>query len=521
MYIPLTEPGNDYSPCGVWGCGFHGFCDINNTCTCRDGWSGASCHIPPLGAIDSRLGDATCGNWGVNGKLTLNMPGYVPYCECFGGMTGTHCEVECRADSDCGTGSCDTHIGRCRCDTRCYSDSDCDLGKCITTGLGIGKCDGGWSGLRCAHALADSCNSDADCSGGGTCVDQRCVCDANRWGLRCEDTRATEGMPCNMTSDCAVDTCVAGRCSSSGVACENDTECAITCDSGVCRRRADPAVLSSDSIEKKITDVLTQLLTVEGVAQFAAEEGLEELIDKVRSLLVTSTSKIGRHLITQTVQQIALRRAREVPNVVAVKAGLKQSVGVAVKQSARNIFTKMSAKLGSKTLRTGFGILYFAIQVLGVVLDIDDAAGFNTQVPQGSVDVYMRKMLALFNNIPEVRELGIRFPREYLPQYTFEWQLAAGNEVMQERQLDLTLQYLDALVINSNGERIQAPWKAAPTTSSTSIDRNPALWSLAGKNDTVYVGLKRWWWLILVLAAVVVLTIGLGCGLMVRRRRVK
>lgn len=528
MHVPISQPGDDQSPCGKWGCGQHGVCDINNTCTCDPGWSGSSCHIAPAGMVNPALGDVTCGNWGVYGVMTLNMPGFEPYCECFFGMKGAHCELECTSNADCGTGTCDTSVGRCQCSTRCYSDADCPLGTCVKTGVSVGACSSGWTGIKCGTALSSSCTTDADCSGGGLCVNGACVCDENRTGLRCENSRATTGMPCNVTSDCATDVCVNGTCAMAGTACEENAECAPLCEAGACRPVGMPPEISDIDLKQRIEDLLEQLATPEGLAQLMAEEAIEEVVGKVQLVALSSLSKAGRVLIKSAAKKIATRHGSAVPQGLVVKAGVKQLTASATKTKLHAMFQAALAKVKNLKNWGGkiFGVLYFAIQVVGMVLDIDDAAGFNAQVPQGGVDMYMRKMLALINNLPELREAGVHFPREYLPRHTFEWDLATLNEVTQDRHLELSMAYLNKLVLNSNGERIQAAWHEAPEsaratvrdTQKTTMTHKPALWALAGKNQQVYNALNRWWWLILVLACVVILTIGLGCGLSARSK---
>ena len=521
---------------------------MNNTCTCLNGWSGSSCHIPPGATVESDQGDSACGNWGVYGSMTLGASGYTPTCECNFGMKGERCELECTQSADCGQGSCDTSVGRCVCATRCYSDADCPWNtSCDISRL---QCNNGWTGVKCGSALSSSCSADNECGvnggkgEGGSCVDGACVCEKGFTGLRCEVPLVEEGESCDVTSDCASwdDICVSrekdedrgcypeceteftGRaCGVSGEACEADVECRTVCERGVCAGYDAPPDMSELELDEKLKEVLDGMLTPDGLSQL----GAEELVDKTDGFLLWVASKGWKRMIKR---YLTYKSATRIAPVGAVGSAATGSALPGILKSLSNAQARAAiraAKLKLAKLGTKANILLFVLTVVSMVLDIDDAAGYNAQVPQGGVDLTMLKILQAFNNFPEIQEAGVHFPREYLPEMTVEWGRERGNEVLMDRTLDLTLDYLDRLVLNSNGERIIAAWPEVDTARSepepaaaaaVAAREGSVLWKLAGKNAEVYTQLTRWWWMVAVLGAVILLTLGLGLGLGLRKK---
>ena len=553
-YTPIAQPRDDFSPCGMWGCGNHGVCK-NNVCACEDGWMGANCHIPPFGQVPGHRGDAGCGNWGVFGTMTLGQSGYVPTCECAHGMKGDRCEVECTEDGDCGHGTCDTTVGRCVCSRRCYNDVDCPgSGTCNLDTL---QCNSGWTGVKCTHALDASCSDDDDCgvSGGfgegGSCVGDVCVCDPDYVGLRCERKLSSLQVPCNVSEDCAGrnDVCViraspgdrpchpdcktefTGKaCGLTGEACEEDYYCQVMCREGVCATPETPPEMSDVELGEKLEAILDQILTPEGIAQLVVEESIEELLSAA-PVAAKLAAKGGRRMVAAAARRAALRSTRVAAQGAVTRAVATNAASMAIKSTAtattRAAISKAMAKMAASG-STVVGWLYFALQVVGLVLDIDDAAGFGAQVPQGGVDMYLKKMVVAINDLPELHDVGVQFPREYLPQDTLEWGAAVLGEVREDQRINLMLDYIDRLAINSNGERIVTTWEDPARRAATVDDieesgvaRNATLWTLAGKNAQVYAALSRWWWLLLVLTVTVALTVGLGVGLSARRGKVR
>jgi len=179
-----------------------------------------------------------------------------------------------------------------------------------------------------------------------------------------------------------------------------------------------------------------------------------------------------------------------------------------------------AVKMGKVLSNWKTGVLFFALQAVGQVLDVDDAAGFSAQLPQDGVDLYMKKMLKAINEMDELRDAGVQFPREYLPQNTITYRSKMYGEVAEDRKTDLMLDYIDRLDVNSNGETIIRDWtpSAVPREEGEEPSKS-VLWNLSGKDEKAYATLSKWWWLILISFVVVVLALGLGVGLSARKRK--
>jgi len=306
--------------------------------------------------------------------------------------------------------------------------------------------------------------------------------------------------------------------------------CRTTCERAVCTPFAAPPVISEAELDEQLAAMFDELLTADGLIQLAAEEAVEEALEYAAGLAAWAKARGLKRLITRYLRYKSVTRVAPMGAIGRAATGsalpgiLKSSSNATIRsaiKSAKLKLSKFNAKWG--------GSIFFALQVLGMVLDIDDAAGFNTQVPQGGVDITMAKMLQVINGFPEMQDAGVQFPREYRPEYTLDWARLVYNEVVINRHTDLSLDYLDRLVLNSNGERIAASWDEFGTARSEAAEAEAAaaaaalnksiLWKLSGQNPDVHTGLKRWWWLLLVLILVILLTLGLGLGLGLRKRK--
>lgn len=526
--LPIDQPGTIYSPCGKWGCGSHGECGENNTCTCSHGWTGDHCEVPPISPPNANVGDLECGNWGVFGTLTLNSPGYAPTCYCSGtGMTGSRCHVECESNDDCGSGVCDTEVGRCVCSPDCFNDDQCEWGSCVA-----GKCSNGWTDVGCKRALTNECNQDSDCSGHGSCVNNACQCDQGYIGQRCERQLAGTGEACTITSDCkdaiVDDVCVDNVCQQFGNACNTHEDCRVICRDDICTfPLLSPQVPENDLLDM-LGDMIDEMLTPEGIAQLYAEEKVEDVVAGVPKALAAAYSKLklGDKLLTQAVKKAVARRSAARSAQTLAPSVSRGMIATVVKnlstQASRQAVKSAAAKMGNVLSSTKAGALYFALQAVGMVLDIDDSAGFSAQLPQDSVDAYMKKMLKSINEIDDLRDAGVQFPREYLPKDTLDYRTKLYGEVAEDRKTELMLDYINNLDVNSNGKTIIRDWTPAtiiPQGEEEAAAAKSALWSLSGKNEKVYTTLSKWWWLILISFIVVVLALGLGIGLSARKRR--
>jgi hypothetical protein len=296
----------------------------------------------------------------------------------------------------------------------------------------------------------------------------------------------------------------------------------VICRDNLCTFPLIPPEVSEQELSDMIGGMVDELLTPEGMAQFFAEEGIED--SPSVALLAFKKVKAFDKLLTFVVKRGLARRSATVSFAGAAPMVTRGVVTTAIKnlsnQATRAVVKAVAQKMGAIATSGPFAVLFFTLQAVGMVLDIDDAAGFNAQVPQSGVDMYMKKMLATINEIPELKDVGVQFPREYLPEHTIEYRSKLYGDVSNEKRTDLMLDYVDHLDINSNGNTIIRDWSRTPSSLATPPPvKNSTLWKLAGKNEKVYAALSKWWWLILVLSVVVVVTIGLGVGLTARKRR--
>lgn len=510
--MSISPPGTKHSPCGKWGCGDHGECR-NNVCACTGGWSGVHCEVPPVTPPNPNIGKFECGNWGVYGTLTLGPSGYAPTCTCASGMTGTRCERECDADADCGSGSCD-QFGRCTCAQSCLSDANCALGTCEQ-----GKCTNGWTGIHCTRALSNECTSD-ECAPGGECVNAVCVCDPEHTGLRCETPLAAKGEPCTRSGDCvdAVrnDVCVDNTCQHFGTECRTNRHCHVMCRDGTCTLPTVPPELPEVDLQAKIEEMLKELGTLNGIGMILAEEAIESVPAKMLALY--GGQKVMRKLIQRAIAKRSATVAVEGMAPIVTRSAMRNAVKNISAYAARKGITASVAKTSKFLQSKTFGAIFFAVQAVGMLLDIDDSAGFDLQLPGDTVDVYMQKIMKVINDDPNLLEAGVQFPREFLPDQTVEWRAKLQGEVADDTRHDLMLDYIGKLDVNANGQSIRRTWEPL-SAEETSPRTTGVLWALSDKTPESYSFLRKWWWLILVLGLVVVLAIGLGVGLSARKRK--
>jgi len=519
--MTITEQGTIYSPCGEWGCGDHGTC-INNTCKCDYGWTGVSCQVPSPSPPNPNIGDFECGNWGVYGKLNMGRPGLAPTCDCKGThMLGERCELECESDTDCGSGTCDTSVGRCECSKRCFADTDCELGECKDR-----VCTDGWTGVQCSKALSNICRSDSDCND-QTCDEGTCLCDDAHTGLRCEVNKSVLGESCEFDADCIDatrhDTCSANTCIHFGTACETDLDCRVSCDGEVCALPggSEHTKVDDPKLIEQLGTLIDQLLTLDGLSQMAAEELIEFAVGP-GGLLASglATKKAIKRAMALRSAKVGILKPGQ---AVAVKKSVNATLAKLTYATLRKNVGQMATKMGSKSFLKGFGILYFAIQALGMVLDIDDSAGFNAQIPQDGIDLYMKKIMKSVNDMEELRQVGVQFPREYMPRDTIRYRAKMEGDVAGRRREELVQDYINRLDVNSNGVAILRDFSPPPVKKDDDETppppRNKTLLKLSGSDPGVYEKLETWWWLILALACVLILTVGLSVGLTVARSK--
>jgi hypothetical protein len=274
--------------------------------------------------------------------------------------------------------------------------------------------------------------------------------------------------------------------------------------------------------------MIEEMFTPEGIAQMFAEEQIENVVAAVPKSLAFAYAqlKLRDKLLTQVVKKAIAKRSATVAVQGMAPAVSRGMIATAVKNlsnhATRQAVKAGVVKMGKVLSNWKTGVLFFALQAVGQVLDVDDAAGFSAQLPQDGVDLYMKKMLKAINEIDELKGAGVQFPREYLPQNTITYRAKLYGEVAEDRKTDLMLDYIDRLDVNSNGKTIIRDWTPSAVPREEGEEPEPSksvLWNLSGKDEKAYATLSKWWWVILISFIVVVLSLGLGIGLSARKRR--
>ncbi len=516
MDLSITPPGSDDDPCGKWGCGDHGSC-VNNACVCADHWSGAHCQNPPPSTfqpqpsgVDFQVqhpgADFACGNWDTYGSIVKGQSGLANSCNCgfLYPMTGTRCEIECATDEQCGTGTCDTSVGRCVCNEE-------------------------WSGRQCRIPSHDfKCKSDGDCGWTpddvkGTCDVDTGMCDCNDSyeGTRCQIHMVLEGDPCSSSSDCTgyKDVCVSGNCRATGMACTSSHDCTQICTNGSCTLAYEPPVPTDQTIESIVNDIVKALVTSDGVAMVAANigavKGAEAMGSVLSNLVEKGATSALRSMITDLLEEQAAAGLAGLGEGMLAKIVGEQVIQQAG-QLALNEGIQLVAKEAVSKILAPFGAilpLFGVLQIVGMVLDLGDAAGMNEILTQNYVTLFGRKMLEAVNSSDVMIRNNMQFPQEYLPENTVAYQSMFKTKEAKTKMTQYVTEYLDALVVNSNGQPIVKTWTPEKEQQEEKEhSQHPFLWEISEGEQQTFSILKKYWWLILLGVLVVLTVIGLLIG---------
>lgn len=197
------------------GCNGNGAC-LNGTCTCQDGFTGATCDVAICPGKPECSGQGICNR--TDGK-----------CACKQGFTGRDCGLEACPMNCHNRGVCDA-VGKCNChagytgddcgtrfvvhgeilkdgSVKCfhgYGGPDCNVkecrNNCSSRGIcveGVCYCKPSWTGEHCQHAACPN-----ECYYHGKCVKGNCKCDDGYKGVDCSRRHVENGICHVATGEC-------------------------------------------------------------------------------------------------------------------------------------------------------------------------------------------------------------------------------------------------------------------------------------------------------------------------------
>ncbi len=494
--------------CGVSGCGEHGTCNtVSGNCSCYkdEGWTGTFCNIPPVDTpcvkSDQAFrdahggGDKSCGNWGQFGV--------------------------CNDDGTCSCGYVYPFFGS-RCQNCSLSDAGC--GKIEGASEVTGVLDPrshtcscrriGWSGPQCREvdeSIASGCKVDADCGWGAEyrLNNPASVCNKETGACICAKTNNNEplytGKFCQKLYPVR-----------NGV-CASDSDCGWkqTCSQEhVCVGGESNDDSQAQSLVDKLAAIpVSMFLTEEGLAQLATFMTLSHFGPAVLQKAMLAIKDMAISKVEAYMASSAAKTAAVIPEGLAAEmaadAMSKLGSEAVVRATEQGVMVKMGLELGSIV-----GSFANMLMMLGMVIDLLDPSGLNTQMHQEQIDMTMQAMIEYVNNSESIRDSGIVFPQRFYPSETVPFQAIVRGTDMVNKQLTYQREYMDRLTVNSNGQLIKpltTSMNAMMTADSKLEDdkkKYKVTWSLSrGSNETFKMLLKYGWiiWVsVAVIAAVIV-----------------
>lgn len=504
--------------CGVSGCGDHGTCNtLSGNCNCYkdEGWTGTFCNTPPPNTPcvksdkafrDSHGGgDKSCGNWGQFGV--------------------------CNDDGTCSCGYVHPFFGD-RCQNSSISDMGC--GKIEGTSEVTGVLEPrshtctcprkGWSGPQCRDVdenEANKCEKDVDCGWGAeySRYDPPSVCNVETGECLC--AKDNNGHPLFTGKFCQK------LYPPRDAACSTDSDCGWgqTCsaEDHACTGGKDDGGGGEMSLVDKLESMpASMFMTQEGVEQLATFMTLADFGPAVIKKAMIAIKEAAIAKMEAYMASDVAKTAAAVPEGIAAdmaaNAMSKMGSDAVVKATEESIMVKMGVELGAMV-----GSFVNMLMMLGMVMDLLDPSGLNSQLHQEQIDMTMDGMLEYINNSQSIRDNGIVFPQRFYPSETVPFQAKAKSTEMVNKQLAYQREYMDRLTVNSNGQLIK-PLTAAMNTASLAEaklqedkKKYTVTWSLSRGSDQMFSTLLKYGWiiwmgiaitLVAIITPILVLTVG-------------
>ena len=506
--------GNDKDDNSI--CGYHGSLDsASGECVCytNEGppWSGTFCQSPPEDTVPCEVSDATfrkdhgdgdksCGNYGQFGVCGNNGKCSCGYTHPF---SGTRCEQPAKTSQGCGAVNCDASTQDC---SNPIGMLDARKGRC--------ECKRkGWSGPQCRdvnESVAEGCTQDIDC-GWGSEYSPSSAC--NKDTGKCSCAKDSGGNPLFTGKFCQH---MAPRMYA---ICSGDTQCLKSQKCDMTTHRCAGGDSQNDPKDPGlIMDFATMILTL-----FTTEKGLEQvaifhsfgksigmlkqyLVEPVfaaymkNAALAQGEKYFASDAFKALAEKLPASMISEVVANTATKAVVDRTVTMATDIAAKEAVAKL--------FTLPFGEFFNVLMWVGMAIDMKDPAGLNTQMYQATIDAIMVQYMESVNNSQGLIDAGMSFPLRYSPENTVPFRLMADSDDSHTKMVQYTIDYLDKLVINSDGKLIVPMFTSASAMAlQHDKDTYKALWWMSKGNDATFVRLKKNGWVLWLLLVLLVLVL--------------
>lgn len=308
-----------------------------------------------------------------------------------------------------------------------------------------------------------------------------------------------------------------------GAACSTDADCSggDTCIERVCTGKNPHP--SPQHIGDIVLEILKLMATPQGIGIMAAMGIGEYVAKKAITAILRGAAYVGGE-ITQAVSE-AIASLGSQGMVDEIGAGLAAQLVAAGETEAvvANTGATVTAEVAETAGEAVFGPLLAAVQMfqlVGMVLDVANVAGMQQQLTQDNVDALGLKMQQAVNR--KLADNGITLPMEYLPENAVPFRAMMAQKAYKDKIRKYATDYISALRVNSNGEVIVP--RFVPTSQKAAAAEhakgaiNPWLWSMSSGNERTFKALQKYWWLLFLMALALLGTVVAAVVLGVRSR---
>jgi hypothetical protein len=224
------------------------------------------------------------------------------------------------------------------------------------------------------------------------------------------------------------------------------------------------------------------------VSKGLATRVTQEVTERVaKGTLDTLTKYLPEAIAARVAAQIAAREATEQTVSLATREVAKEVVALPV--NALNI-----------------------LQMFGLVLDMLDVRGFQTQMTQDVITYLGNSMYSSVNTSADAAENLFQMPFPVYPKDTVEFKRQLKTKAMQAQVESDAAEYLSRLKVNSNGQTIVPLFASLAGVEEDALHKKyKVYWSMSGHNDAVFHRLVSYGWVIWLLLSLLIAAIVLIC----------